>query len=509
MNQLSFLILVPLVLGLVLLAINLKSHVARNLTIFSAFFTLFQAVGLALRVRGNDGIVAREVYDWLPAIGLQYHLAVDGISAVFLLLVAFVFVMGTFASPVSSGARYFGLLLLLQSGLLGTFMAQNFLHFFLFWELALVPAFFLVRLYGGPNSARASVQFFIYTMVGSIAMLVGFLALYLATGTFNLGELAATRPAGGFGQLLVQRLQWSGINADTLGTLIFVLAFLGVAVKVPLWPLHSWLPNTYTEAPTAVTMVLTGAMSKMGVYGLIRLILPIFPEQIQLLHKPLLALAVITILYGALAAFAQRDIKRLFAYSSLSHLGYCFLGIFAAAKTGIAGLENERAAAINGVLLQALSHGIVAAALFACVSLLERRGGGMRALENFGGLRKVNPVFAGLMGIVLFSSLGLPGLSGFPAEFLIFKGAFALSPVACAFAVLGLLFTALYLLTFYGRVFLGPLNADHTTSPDLTAAEKALLLPVVAITIVLGIAPQLVLVICNPTVTALVQQLKF
>src|SRR5688572_2592625 len=509
MSQLSFLILIPLLLGFVLLLFNLKSHLARNLTILSALVTLFQAAGLALRVRGTNGIVVSEVYDWLPAIGLQYHLAVDGISAVFLLLVAFVFLLGTFASPVSSGPRYFGLFLLLQSGLLGTFMAQNFLHFFLFWELALVPAFFLVRLYGGPNSARASVQFFLYTMVGSIAMLIGFLALYLATGTFNLAELASSRPAGGYGILLAQQLQWSGANSQALGTIIFLLVFLGVAVKVPLWPLHSWLPSTYTEAPTAVTMVLTGAMSKMGVYGLIRLILPIFPEQIQLLHKPLLALAVITILFGALAAFAQRDIKRLFAYSSLSHLGYCFLGIFAAAKTGVAGLENERAAAINGVLLQALSHGIVAAALFACVAFLERRGGGMRSIDNFGGLRMVTPAFAGVMGIILFSSLGLPGLSGFPAEFLIFKGAFSFSPVACAFAVLGLLFTALYLLTFYGRVFWGPLNASHSTSPDLTAAEKALLLPVLAITIVLGIAPQLILAICNPTVTALVQQLKF
>jgi NADH-quinone oxidoreductase subunit M len=509
MSQLSFLILIPLVLGFVLLSFNLKSHLARNVSIFSAVLTLFQAIVLALRLNANNGVAAREVYDWLPAIGLQYDLAVDGISAVFLLLVGLVFLMGTVASAVSSGARYFGLLLLLQSGLIGTFIAQNFLHFFLFWELALIPAFFLVRLYGGANSSRASVQFFIYTMVGSIAMLIGFLALYLATGTFSFSELASLRPAGGFGSLLAQRLQWSGMTDQTLGMIVFLLAFLGVAVKVPLWPLHSWLPNTYTEAPTPVTMVLTGVMSKMGVYGLIRLILPIFPEQIQYLHKPLVALAVVTILYGALAAFAQRDIKRLFAYSSLSHLGYCFLGVFAAAKIGIAGLENERAAAINGVLLQTLSHGIVAAALFACVAFLERRGGGMRALENFGGLRKVNPVFAGLMGIILFSSLGLPGLSGFPAEFLIFKGAFSFSPVACAFAVLGLLFTAVYLLTFYGRVFLGPLNAGHTASPDLTVAEKALLLPAVAITILLGIAPQLALSICNPTVTALVQQLKF
>ena len=224
---------------------------------------------------------------------------------------------------------------------------------------------------------------------------------------------------------------------------------------------------------------------------------------------PLLALAVFTILYGALAALAQRDIKRLFAYSSLSHLGYCFLGVFAAAKAGIPGLENERAAAINGVLLQVLSHGIIAAALFGFVSFLERRTGGALEYESFGGLRKINPVFAGLMGIAVFSSLGLPGLSGFPAEFLIFKGAFSFAPAAAAFAVLGLLFTAVYLLTFYGRVFFGPLNASRSAMPDLITVEKMVVAPAIGISLALGFAPQLLLAISNPAVTALVQQLKF
>ena len=509
MTLLSLSIFIPLLCGLFLVAGKPKGSTAKAIALSSALLVLGCVFVVALRARGTDGFGTSESHAWFPAIGLVYHLGADGISAVFLLLTAVVFVMGIIASAPSSDGRYFGFLLLLQSGLFGTFCAQNFLHFFLFWELALVPAFFLVRLYGGPNSAAASIQFFVYTMVGSISMLIGFLALYLATGTFSFPELAAMRPAGGFGTLLSQKLQWSGLSADNLGTLVFLLAFLGVAVKVPFWPLHSWLPITYTEAPTPVTMVLTGAMSKMGVYGLIRLILPIFPEQIQRLHGPLLALAVITILYGALAAFAQRDMKRLFAYSSLSHLGYCFLGVFAAAKAGVPGLENERAAAINGVLLQVLSHGVVAAALFGFILFLERRSGGMRGMESFGGLRKVNPAFAGLMGIALFSSLGLPGLSGFPAEFLIFKGAFSLAPVACAFAVFGLLLTALYLLTFYAHVFLGPLNSNRVQSADLNPTEKAVVVPAIAITFIIGIAPQLVLAVCNPAVTSLVQRLKF
>lgn len=503
-------ILIPLLGGLILFLTRPQRHIARAISAGATGILLFIILTVALKARGAAGFETAERFTWLPAIGLEYRLAVDGIGAVFLLLTAIVFLMGIFAaSQTTADWRYFGLLLILEGGLVGTFTAQNFLHFFFFWEISLVPAFFIVRIFGGPNRAAASLQFFIYTMAGSIAMLLGFLALFLATGTFDLTELARTRPSGGFGALLAERLAWAGMSPETVGAVIFLLVFLGVAVKVPLWPLHGWLPATYVEAPTPATMVLTGVMSKMGVYALVRLVLPIFPEQIERLHAPLLALAVFTILYGALAALAQSDIKKLFAYSSLSHLGYCFLGVFAAAKAGAPGLENERAAAINGVLLQALSHGIIAAALFGFVSFLERRTGGALTYESYGGLRKVNPAFAGLMGLALFSSLGLPGLSGFPAEFLIFKGAFSLAPVACAFAVVGLLFTAAYLLAFYGRVFLGPLNVNRAGSLDLNNGEKVVVVPAIAISLALGIAPQLILAICNPAVTALVQQIKF
>lgn len=511
MSILTLTILLPLLGGVFLLLTRPDRNVARNVALVSTLLVFLSAIYLAAAVRGLAGFGASENHAWLPAIGLEYFLAVDGISIVFLLLTCVVFLMGIMVAGYSDrlDSRYFGFLLFLEGGLLGTFTAQNFLHFFLFWEVSLIPAFFIVRNYGGANRSGASIQFFIYTMVGSVAMLIAFLALFSVTNSFNFQQIATLRPAAGFGPALAGKMSWSGLGAGSLGAIIFLLAFLGVAVKVPIWPLHSWLPATYTEAPTPATMVLTGVMSKMGVYGLIRLILPIFPEQIERLHAPLLTLAVITILYGALAALAQRDIKRLFAYSSLSHLGYCFLGIFAAAKAGIPGLENERAAAINGVLLQVISHGIIAAVLFGFVSFLERRTGGQLEYESFGGLRKVNPAFAGLMGIAVFSSLGLPGLSGFPAEFLIFKGAFPFAPVASAFAVLGLLFTAVYLLTFYGRVFLGPLNVNRSGSADLTGAEKIVVVPAIAISFALGIAPQLLLAFCNPAVTALVEKMKF
>jgi NADH-quinone oxidoreductase subunit M len=492
---LSILVWLPFLAGVALLWPR-KSQTGHITALATIGCSLLLTLGVALTIRSSGPAIV-ERYSWLPSIYLEYHLIADGISLVFLLLSCVVFLMGVMASRqlLIADNRYYGFVLLLFSGLLGTFTAQNFLHFFLHWELSLIPAFFLVKLYGGSNRAFAATQFFIYTMVGSIGMLLAFLALGFYGNTFDFAQLAA--------------LKTSAIPSEAVRMGVFLLAFAGVAVKVPIWPLHSWLPSTYTEAPTPVTMMLTGVMSKMGVYALVRLILPVFPKEIDLWHRPLLGLAVVTILYGAWAAFAQRDIKRLFAYSSLSHLGYCFLGVFAAARAGAAEFNNERIAAVNGVLLQVLSHGIIAAALFAFVLFLERRANGHRSVENFGGIRKINPVFAGLAGIAVFASLGLPGLSGFPAEFLVFKGAFTLAPVACGFAALGLLLTAVYLLTFFGRVFLGPLNERCAQSAELTALERGIVAPAIAVAFVLGWAPNVVLSFCNPTVSSLVQRMGF
>jgi NADH-quinone oxidoreductase subunit M len=497
---LSLIVLGPALAGLILLFARPSLFAARSTALAVTGTVTLVLFGIAGFIGAEFSLVER--YDWLRLIGFEYHLGADGISYVFLLLTGVVLMMSLLASnQVAVDARYYGLMLLFESGLLGTFIAQNFLHFFLFWELSLVPAFFLLKNYGEAQRGFAATQFFLYTMLGSIAMLLGFLALYLATGTLDLAQLAREN---NLNALLQQKLAWTNLRGDQLGVMVFLLAFAGVAVKVPIWPLHSWQPLAYSEAPTPVTMALTGIMSKMGVYALIRLIFPIFPEQIHALHRPLLALAVITVLYGAWAAFAQRDIKRLFAYSSLSHLGYCFLAIFAASKTAAVGAD-DRAAAINGVLLQVLSHGLVAAALFAFISFLERRGS--RAIDSFGGLRTINPQFAGLMGIALFASLGLPGLSGFPAEFLIFKGSFPLAPVATSTAVLGLLLTAVYILNFYGKVFYGPLPQGRAATADLTAAEKLIVLPAIAAAFLLGFAPQLAIALFNGAVLNLVQQL--
>jgi len=402
---------------------------------------------------------------------------------------------------------YYALVLWLQAGLFGTFTALNFFHWFLFWELSLIPAFFLIKLWGGPRRGPAATQFFIYTMVGSVTLLLSFLALRLATGSFDFIELADMAKRGEITAKLGEVIGWK----SHIGLLVFFGAFLGFAVKVPVVPFHTWLPAAYTEAPGPVTMLLTGVMSKMGVYGFLRILLPIFPGQIRQVLTPLLWLAVLTIVLSACAAFAQRDLKRILAYSSINHLGYCLLALFAVtgAAAGVNQPELQKAAALNGVLLQMFNHGLTASTLFLFVWLIEQRSGGLRGLDDFGGIRKVVPVFTGLMGIALFSSLGLPGLNGFVGEFLIFKGVFPLAPGAAAAATLGLLVTAIFLLTLIQRVFCGPLNASWAQMPDLTLSERALVAVPIGLMFVLGLWPQLVLGVIDPTVVKMVQQLNF
>jgi NADH-quinone oxidoreductase subunit M len=291
---------------------------------------------------------------------------------------------------------------------------------------------------------------------------------------------------------------------------LFGCVFLGFAVKVPLIPFHTWLPSAYSEAPIGTTMMLTGLMSKMGVYGFVRIVLPLFQQEMRWVLTALMWLAVITIVYGALAAFAQRDIRRMFAYSSINHLGYCLLAIFAVARLDSGSIgADDKAAALSGAFLQLFNHGVTAAALFWFVGLVEARTGNIRTLEDFGGLRKVAPVFCGLMGITVFSSLGLPGLNGFVGEFLIFRGVFPLAPWAGAIALVGLLVTAVYLLTFLQRFFNGPLNPRWAAFPDLSASERLMLAPAIGLMFFLGVYPQAVLGLLDQTVVRMVERLNF
>jgi NADH-quinone oxidoreductase subunit M len=481
---------------------------------------LFNALALGLVVllwmrfsTSSSELQFVERYRWIPSVDVEYFLGIDGMGLLMVLLTALIVPFGLLAAwRVEENTRAFvSLLLFLQAGLFGAFTALNFIHWFVFYELTLVPAYFLIKLWGGSQRSAAANQFFIYTMVGSVALLLSMLAVYLVTGSFDLIKLAEKGRTGELASLFNVRIAgWYDLSPRALALVIFFGAFLGFAVKVPVWPFHTWLPTTYAEAPTGVSMVLTGVMSKMGVYGFLRILLPIFPNEMQIMLTPLLWLAVATIVFSAWAAMMQRDLKRIVAYSSINHLGYCLLGVFAVASftTGEPKWTTEKAAALNGVLLQMFNHGITAAALFYFVGLIEQRGG-RRGLEDFGGLRKVAPVFCGLMGIALFASLGLPGLNGFVGEFLIFKGVFPLAKWAAAFSVLGLLVTAIFLLAILQRVWSGPLAEQKGGFHDLTMKERLIVLPAIALMFVLGIWPQLLLEVTNPAVLKLVAGLTW
>ena len=478
---------------------------ARSVAILTTGACVVLALFVWTQLPANGSIGLVEVHQWAPSLGIEYHLGVDGLGALMLVLSAIVTLMSVDAAHRvhHQPGLYFGLVLVLESGLFGSFTALNFFHWFLFWELSLIPAFFLIKLWGGARRGPAAMQFFVYTMAGSAALLVAFLAMFAATGSMDFPHLTLLASSGELEQTVTAHLGPVMVWL-TLGVLA------GFAVKVPMAPFHTWLPAAYAEAPSPVTMLLTGAMSKMGVYGLLRIAIPLFGPQIAQIRTPLLVLAAITVVMGAWSAAAQKDLKRVFAYLSVNHLGYCLLGIFALAVPGTdAATRLSQAAALNGAVLQMFNHGLTAATLFWFVAILQQRTGGHRGIDNFGGLRKPAPVLCGLMGIALFSSLGLPGLNGFVGEFLIFRGVFPLAWVAATVSVLGLLVTAAAILTVIEKVFWGPVAEHCAGFPDLHGGERLALAPAIGLMFLLGVLPRLVLDSVNPTVTNLLAHWRF
>jgi NADH-quinone oxidoreductase subunit M len=478
---------------------------ARTVALATTVVCLALSLVVWMHLPADGSIGLLETHPWAASLGIEYKLGVDGLGALMLVLSAIVTLMSVDAASRvhHQPGLYFALVLLLESGLFGTFTALNFFHWFLFWELSLIPAFFLIKLWGGSRRGPAATQFFVYTMAGSVALLLAFLAVFLATGSMDFTQLAAMASSGALEHAVTAHLgpvmMWLAVG---------VLA--GFAVKVPMAPFHTWLPAAYAEAPSPVTMLLTGTMSKMGVYGLLRIALPLFGHEIAQIRTPLLVLAVVTVVMGAWAAAAQKDLKRVLAYSSVNHLGYCLLGIFAIAVPTVgAATQASQAAALNGVMLQMFNHGLTAATLFWFVSMMQARTGGHRGIDDFGGLRKPAPVFAGLMGIALFSSLGLPGLNGFVGEFLIFRGVFPLAWVAATFSILGLLVTAAVILTVIQKVFAGPVPEHWSKFPDLHGGERIALAPVIGLMLLLGIVPRLIVDGINPTVVNLLAHWRF
>jgi len=410
---------------------------------------------------------------WIPSIGVSYFVGVDGISVLLVLLTTLtmlVSVVCSFSAIHEREKEYYVCLLLLGTGMLGTFIALDLFLFYVFFEITLVPMYFLIGIWGGPRKLYAAIKFFLYTLFGSVLMLLGILALYfvnvkVGTGrlTFDIVELYAVGP-----KIPLSLQVW-----------IFLAFFIGFAIKVPMFPFHTWLPDAHVEAPTAGSVILAGILLKMGTYGFVRFALPLLPQASQVFVPFMVLLSIIGIIYGALVAMAQTDVKKLVAYSSVSHLGFVMLGVFALNEQGVLGAQ-----------LQMINHGISTGALFLLVGVIyERRH--TRLISDFGGLSKAVPIYTTIFAITTMSSIGLPGLNGFVGEFLILIGAFQRSYVYAAFAVIGIVLGAAYMLWLFQRMFFGTLdNPANQKLVDCTGREIAYLLPMVALMFWIGLYPR-------------------
>jgi NADH-quinone oxidoreductase subunit M len=429
--------------------------------------------------RGGELFQFRESHSWIESIGARYDFGIDGIALLLILLTTLLGLLAFLSSWSAIHTRekeYYIFLLLLQTGMLGVFMTLDFFLFYVFWEVMLVPMYFLIGIWGGHRRLYAAIKFFLYTLAGSVLMLLGILALYFYNSTGLLG-FKGLGNAPSFSILQFHEIGHM-IPAD-LQFWVFLAFFVGFAIKVPMFPFHTWLPDAHVEAPTAGSVILAGVLLKMGTYGFIRFSLPILPDATRKLLPWMAALSIIGIVYGALVAMAQKDMKKLVAYSSVSHLGFVMLGLFALNGPGI-----------NGSVLQMINHGISTGALFLLVGVVyERRH--TRLISEYGGISQVMPVYATIFLIITMSSIGLPALNGFIGEFTILVGAFNRNWMWALFGALGIVLGAAYMLWMFQRVFFGPITHEENKGlKDLNGRELAYLLPLVFLCFWIGIYPK-------------------
>ena len=430
--------------------------------------------------------------EWIPTIGAQYHLGIDGISLLMVLLTTLLGFLSILSSWTAIGERvkeYYAFFLILQTGMLGVFMALDFFLFYVFWEVMLVPMYFLIAIWGtpGPRRLYAAIKFFLFTLFGSVLLLLGILALY--SGYYDE-----------FGSRTFDITRLMDLNLPLKTQIaIFVLFGVGFAIKVPMFLVHTWLPDAHTEAPTAGSVILAGVLLKMGTYGFVRFSLPLLPDASAdaWVVRVMVVLSIIAIIYGALVSLMQKDWKKLVAYSSVSHLGFCTLGLFALNPNGIA-----------GSILQQINHGITTGALFLIVGIVyERRH--TREISEYGGLSTVMPVFATIFMIITMASIGVPGLNGFIGEFTILQGAFEESWIWAAFAVLGIVLGAAYMLWLYQRTMFGPItNAKNEKLPDLNVRELVTLVPLVILAFWIGLYPKPYFRILEKPVAQIVERVR-
>ena len=510
-NLLTLIIFSPAIAGLViyLLPEDEKTLIRRLAFVFSLIPLALTLVMWFNFDRVNAGVQFETMAEWFPAIGASYHIGVDGISLALILLTTILTPLSILASfGINERVRmYMVLFLALETGMIGLFGALDLIIFFIFWEIGLVPMYFLILLWGGKDRDYASFKFIIYTMAGSLGLLLSIQLIGLASGTFDIPTLmetwvnldSASLPGSGLPTALVKSVAYG----------LFVIAF---AIKVPIWPFHTWLPDAHTEAPTAGSMILAGVLLKLGAYGFIRLVIPLFPEQAYLTAGLLAILGMLSIIFGGFAAYGQWDFKRLVAYSSINHMGFVVLGIavmayvygsaYALGGTPSEGLIGDAIMATNGAVFQMFNHGLSAAGMFFLVGVIYDRTH-TRELKKYGGIWSVLPFFGAALIFTSMASLGLPGLNGFVSEFMIVRGAWNVFTVQVALSMIGLIMTGAYILKGIGETLHGKLLPEWADLQDMTLREHLVIWPLMALMLSLGLWPQWLVAIINDTVTRL------
>lgn len=503
---LSWMTFFPLLMGAVILGLPKgRENLVRWTAVIGSLLPMLLAGYIFITYNDDGALALVERRPWIPMFHIEYYMGIDGLSASLLILTALI----TFIAVVASWGinkqvkGYFALMMLLETGMIGVFCALDFFLFYIFWELMLLPMYFLIGVWGGPRREYAAIKFFLYTLAGSVLMLLAMLAMYFYSDIDGHHSFDLVAMAAHFRQFEAA----APILGAGFPLIVFAALFIGFAIKVPIWPFHTWLPDAHVEAPTAVSVILAGVLLKMGGYGLLRIGYAIFPQAAIFFAVPIGILGVISILYGAFCAMAQTDLKKLVAYSSVSHMGYVILGIASLKEAGMVG----------GVM-QMFNHGTATAMMFLLVGVIYDRAH-HRDIDGFGGIGIVAPKYMAVTILATFASMGLPGLSGFISEIFVFLGSFrsdiasnALSVwSAVSFqkmtmvAVFGVIITAAYLLRMLQKVFLGPLNPKYETLAEINGRELFTLVPLAAAVLVFGVYPMPLIHLMGPSLTNLVE----